>query len=154
MTQWVENLTEWLGSPKGHGFHPRPCAVGYRIQHCCNCSSESTPGLGTSTCCGLLPFKKKKKKVYSGKSFHPSLFPTCIPAPFMFAPRAATCIDFSSIISFDSSSYTHTHPHACIKFLFRDKTPQLYVSKKRLTHSILMDGWLIFGLFTVFCCYK
>ena len=71
----VLEFPSWLSGngpnqdPWGCGFNPNLLS-GLRIQHCCevwcmqnsNCSSDSTPSLGTSICCWYGPKKKKKKK--------------------------------------------------------------------------------------------
>ena len=38
------------------------CGTGYRTWHCHSCHLNSSPGLGTSICCGYGKKKKKKKK--------------------------------------------------------------------------------------------
>ena len=54
---------QWLRSLRRYQFDPQPCAVSERIQHChscrvgCSCSSDSTPGPGTSICPGCAAIK-------------------------------------------------------------------------------------------------
>ena len=62
----VVNEPDWY--PRGRGFHPWSCSVGWRsriavdVDVASGYSSDSTPSLGTSICYRCGPKKKKKKK--------------------------------------------------------------------------------------------
>ena len=62
LTQWVKDLVllcrsqTWLGS-----------CVAVAVAWAGSCSSDSTPHLGTSKCCGGGPKKTKNKNSYNGK---------------------------------------------------------------------------------------
>ena len=57
---WHNRIGDISAEP-GCKFNPWLHTVGWRVQHCHSCSSDSIPGLGTSIYPGCSHLKKKKK---------------------------------------------------------------------------------------------